>query len=240
MNPIGSRSMMMIFGGAFLVRWVGPQFRSLEPVMLVLVVGTICSGAQMPTVQFLFGTGRHKYYAKTNLIHGVLVLGSTMALVVPFGLLGVAIGTTVPTIALKFFVQPIYACRAMQVPLGWFYGRHAVRNLLVPVPYLLVVWLATRPFLRPEDFNILFLAGVACLLYVPYILLVGFTREERQRLLASARLRRPRNDDDDGPTARETSVAPAAVETESRGSRVAVGAAGESEREAESGVHPGA
>ncbi len=177
--------LMLMFGGAFLTRWVGAKYAFVIPVMQVLVLGTICSGAQMPTVQFLFGTSRHRYYARTNVVHGLLVLGLTLLLIRPYGLMGVAIGSTVPTVLMKFFVQPIHACHAMEIPLRDFYFRHAFRGLLLPIPFLVAVYFASAPFIKPEYFNVVFLAGFACLLYGPYIFFLGFTAQERARLLGA-------------------------------------------------------
>jgi O-antigen/teichoic acid export membrane protein len=184
--------MMLIFGGAFLKRWMGATFAAtgeasllheLQQVMLILIIGTVASGAQMPTVGFLFGTSRHKYYARCNVVHGVAVLGLTMLLIRPYGLIGVALGSAIPTALIKFFVQPIWACRALSISLREFIFARALKNLLIPVPFLALVWLASRPLLQPEYFRIALLAGTAGVLFVPYILLLGFAGWERRMIL---------------------------------------------------------
>lgn len=174
--------MMFLFGGAFLQRWVGTRFDFLEPVMQVLVIGTIFGAAQMPTVQFLFGTSRHKSYAWNNIVHGVLVLGTTLALVQPYGLMGVAIGSTVPTILMKFFAIPVPACRALEIPLSRFYLRDSLLPMLIPVPFLALCAWATHAWVRPEYVRVFLLATVCCVLFVPYICAFGFTTAERRQL----------------------------------------------------------
>lgn len=182
--------MMILFGGAFLDRWVGPRFSFVVPAMQILVVGTVFGAAQMPTVQFLFGTSRHKTYAWNNVVHGLLVIGATMVLVRPFGLIGVAIAATVPTILMKFFVIPVAACRALDIEVARFYVRDALAPMLVPVPFLTLCGWATGPWLRPTYGSIFVLATLCCVAFVPYILLFGFTADERNHLLGAVRRRR--------------------------------------------------
>lgn len=182
--------MMLMYGGAFLQRWVGTRFAFLEPVMQVLVIGTIFAAAQMPTVQFLFGTSRHKAYATNNVIHGILVLGLTLVLVQSHGLMGVAIGATVPTVIMKFFVIPIPACRALGIPLGRYYARHALLPLALPLPFLALYAWATHTLVQPEYIRILGLSAIGSVLYVPYILAFGFRADERATLFGALRRRR--------------------------------------------------
>ncbi len=182
--------MMFLFGGAFLERWVGARFAFVVPAMQVLVLGTVFGAAQMPTVQFLFGTSRHKNYAWNNVVHGVLVLVATIVLVQPYGLMGVAIAATVPTIAMKFFVIPVAACRALDIPLHRFYLRHALLPMLVPLPFLGVCALVTAPFLEATYLSVFACGAISCIAFVPYVFFVGFASEERQRLSAALRRRR--------------------------------------------------
>lgn len=193
--------MMLLYGGAFLQRWVGTRFAYLEPVMQVLVIGTIFAAAQMPTVQFLFGTSRHKTYAHNNVAHGVLVLGLTLLLIEPLGLMGVALGATLPTIAMKFFIIPIPACRALELPLPRFYLKHALLPLLIPLPFLLVYGWLTQGLIRAEYGRIFALACAGSLLYVPYIFALGFDAEERRVLLSALRRRGADGEAKDDPVA---------------------------------------
>ena len=180
--------LMMLLGKAFVERWIGAEYTYVVPIMQVLMIGCIMSGAQMPTVGFLYGTSRNKYYAITNIIHGVLCAGLSSALIVPFGLMGVAIGVTVPTVVIKFFVQPIYACRALEIPLMQFYLKHAMVNFAVPIAYLMGVYLLTHSLIRAEYINIFVVAFVSSLLFVPYVLFFGMEVAQRKLILRSARI----------------------------------------------------
>ena len=176
---------MALLGEAFIERWLGPEYTYVTPLMYVLMVGMIFTCAQIPTVGFLYGTSRHKYYAITNMIHGIACLVLTSALIIPFGLMGVAVGTAIPTVLTKFFVQPIYACRAMRISLRQFYVRHALVNFAVPITYLTLFYLLAHSLIRPQYLVIFGIALLACIFFVPYSLFFGMKRAERKKILAA-------------------------------------------------------
>lgn len=182
--------LMMLLGRTFIERWLGPEYTYVVPIMHVLMIGTIMTCAQMPTVGFLYGTSRNKYYAMTNMIHGILCAGLSSALIVPFGLMGVAIGIAVPTVLIKFFVQPFYACRVLQIPMAQFYLRHALLNFTVPILYLLAFYLITHSLIRAEYIHIFAVAFMGCLFFVPYALFCGLNMAQRQLIFRSIRIGR--------------------------------------------------
>lgn len=177
--------MMILLGRAFIERWLGPEYAYVVPIMHVLIIGNIFACAQIPTVGFLYGTSRNKYYAMTNIIHGVLCTGLSSALIVPFGLMGIAIGVAVPTVLIKFFVQPIYACRALRIPIVQFYLKHALLNFTAPILYLLGVYLITHSLIRAEYIHIFTVAFIGCVFFVPYALFCGVNTVQRQLILRS-------------------------------------------------------
>ena len=189
--------LMILLGGAFIRRWLGDGYVHVTPVMRILLIGTIFSSAQIPTIGFLYGTSRNKFYAITNSIHGILTVMLVPALIIPYGLVGVAMGITIPSIFMKFFIQPIYACRALNITPSEFYFRHAMPNFLVPLLFLAAVALVAGPFMEPLYANIFIIATISCTAFVPYVFLAGFDRSQRGILLRSIRPSWPRKDQRD-------------------------------------------
>jgi len=175
--------LMMILGEAFIERWLGPQYTYVTPLMQVLVVGNIFTCASIPTTNYLFGTSQHKYYAITNGIHGVLCLVLTSALIARYELMGVALGITIPTILIKFLAQPMYACRSLQIGVIDFYVKHALPNLLLPSLFLGGVLLAASAFLLAQYLRVFSIATLSCVMFVPFILVVGLNRAERRKIV---------------------------------------------------------
>ena len=177
--------LMFILGKVFIERWMGPEYVYVTPYMQVLVIGTVFASAQIPSVGFLFGTSRNDFYAKINIVHGILCLAMTSALIKPFGLIGVSYGLMIPTVLIKFFVQPIYVCRVLKISMKEFYLDQQAINFLVVISYLTAVRLIAGPFIIASFINIIIIATISCVLFVPYILLIGFKSSQRQTIIRS-------------------------------------------------------
>ncbi len=177
--------MMVLLARAFVIRWLGPQYVHVVPLLYVLIAGAVLTCAQIPGMSFLYGTSRHKFYAVSNITHGLLTLAFTCALIGPFGLMGVAVGVAIPCLLVKFFLQPLYACRALRISASRWYFQYVLQDYLVPLGYMLGVALVCGPFVTPSYVGIFLMAIVGCLLFVPYALLVGLSSAQRRQVLGS-------------------------------------------------------
>jgi len=63
---------------------------------------------------------KHKFFAISNSIEGVANLILSLLLVRRYGIVGVALGTAIPMILIKVFVQPMITCRALGLKLSRF------------------------------------------------------------------------------------------------------------------------
>ena len=177
---------MVLLGKAFVIRWLGAQYVHVVPLLYVLTAGAVFTCAQIPGMSFLYGTSRHKFYAVSNIIHGLLTLVFTCVLIGPFGLMGVAAGVAIPSFLIKFFLQPLYVCRVLRMSAGQWYFQYVLRDYLVPLVYALGLAVVCRPLITPSYTSIFLVAIVGCLLFAPYALLVGFSPSQRRQILDSA------------------------------------------------------
>ena len=80
---------------------------------VILIVALFTDLAQQPSVSYLLGVSKHRYLAIQTLIEGVaspdLILSMFWAR--QYGMVGVAMGTLVPMVVAKLFLQPAYVCR---------------------------------------------------------------------------------------------------------------------------------
>ena len=152
---------LLVLGPEFLGWWVGPDFagpsgRVLQVLMLSFLVYLPVRGVALPV---LLGLGRPALPALALLAMGILNLGASLALVGPYGILGVALGTAVPNVLFAVALLAL-ACRALGVSLASYVGYVAVRagaGVLVPLALLLAI----KHGLRPASLGTLLLAGLA-------------------------------------------------------------------------------
>jgi len=133
---------LMVLGPRFIAWWIDPSFEQpagqvLQILMLSYLVFLPVRGVALP---MLMGLGKAGLPTIGFLVAGVLNLGLSIALVRPFGLAGVALGTAIPNVlfAIVVFVQ---ACRELNVSLGEFFGYVVPRAVLGAVPALgVLLW----------------------------------------------------------------------------------------------------
>jgi len=113
---------MVVFGGAFLERWMGAESFRTEagPALIVLALGALAPIASYPLVAVHQGTNRMRALAALSMIEALSNLGLSLALVGPYGILGVAIGTAVPALLVHALLMPLWICREFSLPFGRF------------------------------------------------------------------------------------------------------------------------
>ncbi|MBA2561290.1 MAG: polysaccharide biosynthesis C-terminal domain-containing protein, partial [Propionibacteriales bacterium] len=108
--------------------WVGERYRSSAVLVVVLVSASVALTSQWPAGSVLQGIGRYGPVAVAAVVSGVVNVLLSIALVGPFGLTGVALGTLFPTVAEALvFVLP-FTLRELGVA-----PTDLIRQVLVPV-----------------------------------------------------------------------------------------------------------
>jgi O-antigen/teichoic acid export membrane protein len=98
--------------------WVGPKMLGSAIVIQILALAVALRVGNATSTTVLKGAGKIRYLAFVNIITGLVNLVMSAALVKPFGLAGVAVGTVVPVACASVFVLWPAACRRVQLPLG--------------------------------------------------------------------------------------------------------------------------
>lgn len=168
---------MLVWGRPFIARWMGPRYHDSYPVLAILVVGIMIQMWQGPSINLLYGISRHKFFALFNSIEGVANLVLSIALVHKYGMYGVALGTMIPMVITKIFIQPVYVCRVAGIDYG-AYVRKTFRTLAAASASLLIPLVISLRFER-ADYKVLFLLGTAsAVLYAVPLWLFEFSPAE--------------------------------------------------------------
>lgn len=172
---------IIIYGGVFIELWLGPEYLDAYIPMVILVVAMTIDAMQIPTVNALFATARHRFFAWMTLGDGLVNLFLSLLLVGPFGMTGVALGTLIPMLVTKLVIQPVYVCRVLGLRLGTFYrevfGLALALSVLQAPIYLLRSRIDLDSFL---DIALWGGAGGVAVMLAAYTLLLH--RDERDLL----------------------------------------------------------
>lgn len=148
----------MVFGEQFIGLWMGERFADPSgAVLLALGIGMLLSPAHHAMVSVLYGLGKPHIVARARIAEAIANLSLSIILVQQIGLLGVAVGTTIPHLLLTGLLLPWYACKASGLGFGEFYLKVVGRCLLVSLPFLIGALLLNH-YVRFPNLAVLFLA----------------------------------------------------------------------------------
>lgn len=171
--------MLLILGRAFIERWMGIEYLAAYPILVILVVAIIFDLMIIPTVDVVYGISKHKYLAMSNVIEGIANLILSIILVKKYGLIGVALGTAIPMLIIKIFVQPIYVCRFISLDLRKYFFGTIVPMILKSLIVFFVFFEIFHNFMLPNYINLLTLAFVNFILFAIAIFIIGLDKVER-------------------------------------------------------------
>lgn len=176
-----------IGGGSSLFRlWLGPEFEAAALPMRILVLSMVLTVPQMVVFGLLTYSDRHQLPARASVVAAVVNLGLSLALVRPFGLAGVAMGT----LGAALIVDVLYVLRAGTSAFGVSFPELARRALLptwaplLALSVSLSLWFQFAPPGNLLDLAARTLAGMA----FGSLLAARFALEPAERTLLKSRL----------------------------------------------------
>lgn len=130
------------YGGDLIRWWVGPEFiPSGLPVLRIFLAVVFLSVFEATASRILLGTGEVRFNANVSLYSALANLILSLLLVKQYGVVGVALGTLIPSFVGNFLVSVPYTCRLTGIPLAKFYVDTfspglAVLILFTPIAFL--------------------------------------------------------------------------------------------------------
>lgn len=175
-------SSLIFYGEDFIERWMGKGFISSYYVTVLLVFPLMIALIQLPSIGLLYGVSRHHFYTLANSCEGILNLILSLVFVKNYGMYGVALGTAVSMLIIKMFVQPIYVCKVINIPLKT-YVFHIVcpTTLKIALP-MMIYFILAQEYLTPNYKVITLLVTVQTVICVPVVLLWIFDKNDRKIL----------------------------------------------------------
>lgn len=178
-------------GSSFIGLWMGAEYGGPSgAVLAVLAVRLVFLGATGAAANVMLGASRERAVARIFVVEAVVNVTAMLLLVQPFGLLGVAWGTAVPTVVAALLVWPWLLRESFGVGVWRYLGSSWGLPVAAQLPFIAATWLVER--LWPASSLLVFLGQVAML--VPLALLglwyVGLSAAERRRGLDLVHVRR--------------------------------------------------
>jgi len=154
---------LLILGQEFISWWINPELGMPAGELLWIILPSffLFFPARGVAEPLMIAAGKLRIPAAASLISGLSNLGLSVALVGPYGLVGVAIGTAVPTAILGVLLMYL-ACVQVGTSMWTFLRYVFVKNTLGAVPAAgFLVWCKYE--VEPSGFISLFLIGITML-----------------------------------------------------------------------------
>lgn len=124
----GALVMTFYFGGDIINFWVGDEFKSSHIILLIISSSFCFSLAQRPSIPLLYALNKHKFFGIANLVEGLLNFTISLLLVKKYGLVGIAIGTSVAVFISTVLIQPIYLTKIFAISM-----KEYIAPMLIPL-----------------------------------------------------------------------------------------------------------
>ncbi len=159
--PIGIS--FLIRGSSFIGLWMGPSYTTLSgTVLIILTVARLFQASNYLPGSMTVGIGKHKGIVPVAILEGLCNLGLSIALVRSHGIVGVALGTTLPDLAVQLLFWPWYIHRVYGIRPITYALSTWIRPGLAALPYAFCTYAAEKWWPAPSLF--VFFAQIACVI----------------------------------------------------------------------------
>jgi O-antigen/teichoic acid export membrane protein len=168
-------------GETFIRLWMGPRYAELSGhVLLVLGLALVFMAANQVSAATIRGINRHKSLVPIYVAEALGNLFLSIALVRPFGVVGVAWGTAAPSLLVSLLFWPWFVRRTLDVPLRVYVSSAWFRPGLAAVPYAMALYAIERYWV-PANLLVFFMQILVALplAFLCYWYLC-FTSDERE------------------------------------------------------------
>lgn len=161
---------LIVLGRSIIQVWVGPKYVGAYSILILLIVPRGLYLAQSASIRVLLGTGRHSVLAWVLLAEGVVNVFLSVILLPHFGLLGVALGTSIPLAFTSVIVLPWHVSRRLGVSVKTLFKTICPLPIGFCLPQAAALWYLADAF--PAHNYRLLLGEIACggLLYTATVL----------------------------------------------------------------------
>jgi O-antigen/teichoic acid export membrane protein len=180
---------MIAWSRDFVTLWMGASFTDVYPVIVVLAIAVFLETSQATSVNALYASLHQKAYAALNISEAIANLCLSLLLARPYGMIGVAVGTLIPSIVFRAILQPIVVQRLLHISIRQTVLTY-LRTGLRCTAFLVLPLLITRLWLAPNYPHLIFVAILSAIAYAVPMWWLEFDAVGAYRLMRPVRAAR--------------------------------------------------
>jgi len=176
--PVGCT--LVILARQILTVWVGEAYADYAHLVAILTIAGLIDTSQWPAGSILQGMARQRPLAVMAICSGLANLALSIALIHPFGLTGVALGTLIPTTVVCLGLALPYSMGVIGVSTIQVVKEVLLPALLPAIPTVIWLYVLQHAIEPSSPFSIIVVAGTGLLVYLVGYLKWGASEVERQ------------------------------------------------------------
>jgi O-antigen/teichoic acid export membrane protein len=136
---------LFLRGETFIDLWMGPEYGApAGAVLRILLISNFFIACNYVSAQICFGIARHKPYAKWQIGEALVNIVLSVILAHQWGIIGVAWGSTIPSLVTNIVIWPAYICRVLEIRLTRYLWQTWGRMACALLPFAVVTLAAER------------------------------------------------------------------------------------------------
>lgn len=171
---------LIILAAPILTIWVGAEYAQYSYLVAMLVIASLVDTSQWSAGLIMQGIGRHRFLAPIALASGIVNLLLSLVLVTQLELLGVALGTLIPTTFFSLVIVMPYAMGVLNVSASQLLMRVLVPAFVPVAPMILATYFLYGLLPPLALWSILLTGGTGTLVYMIVYLSLPACDFERQ------------------------------------------------------------
>jgi O-antigen/teichoic acid export membrane protein len=139
----------LIANKKFITLWVGEDNFGGIALNFVFIYWILQDTIYRGTTAILFASGNLKKWTYTSILEAILNIVISIFLAKNFGLIGVALGTSISKTFTTGLLTPYYICKEINMPFKIFIINGIIKPFIICIPGIILTWVIS--FLLPEN-----------------------------------------------------------------------------------------
>ena len=179
-------AVFFVLGDTFISLWMGNEYAGSAVILSILTIAVLAHLLEMPAHTVLLGLGKHQVVACFTLAQALANLALSLALVKPYGLVGVAVGTTIPMVGFTAIAIVVYFKNYLHVSLADYARRSIVMPLVLQAPFIALLFVIKTYGLPGSLVTFFAELAAACIPYLALVFFFCMSATERQAVFTIA------------------------------------------------------
>jgi O-antigen/teichoic acid export membrane protein len=175
---------VIFFGGSLIAIWIGPKYKELcETVLIILFINQFVMGPQLISYSLLQGLSMQKSYSYAAIVVSVLNLSLSVIFIQYWGIVGVAIGASLPQVLFHGIFVPLHVLKKIDLPVLEYLKETYFKSIASSVVLALTLFFISQVFVIDSYFYLGAFSLMGALVYFTVMFFTMLSVDEKRKVI---------------------------------------------------------